>query len=331
MKGIDHLISYPRALLFMVLALLCSLLATPARANCATFSADSSLGTISSLALVGNSQRGAAAGGFVCTGSLQLLSTAFIRVSLVNSDFKLVGSQGGTVPFNVFVDPGYTRALQPGQSAEFGATNLLNLGGTGAGVPLYLTTTPGANVPAGTYTGTVTLRWHWAVCDLGLVGICSWYRSPGVVQPCPLGLVCGTPSNWGEGVLTTVRVTLIVTKACQIVSLPAVDLGRKALVSQFTEVSQTLSVRCTNTEGFTLSFGNGQNYQAPWRQMAFGNNRLRYNIYGTDKSMLTPSRTLDAIGTGLNQGFQVQIQVDPNQKDVPPGTYVDNVVLTLSY
>lgn len=330
MMGIDHLIRYPRALLLLALLLLGSMLARPAQADCATFSADSSLGTVSSLDLVGNAQRGAAAGGFFCTGSLQLLSTAYIQTTLVNSDFKLVGSQGGTVPFSVFTDPGYTRALQPGQSATFGATNLLNLGGTGAGVPLYITTALGANVPAGTYTGTVTLRWHWAVCDLGLIGICTWFRSPGVTQNCPLGL-CGPPSSWGSGVLTTVRITLVVTKACQIVSLPAVDLGRKALVSQFAKVSQTLSVRCTNTEGFTLSFGNGQNYQAPWRQMAFGNHRLRYNIYATDQSLLTPSLILDAIGTGLNQGFQVQVQVDPNQKDVPPGTYVDNVVLTLSY
>ncbi|TLX54417.1 spore coat U domain-containing protein [Stutzerimonas nosocomialis] len=332
MNGIGRLLRHPRTSLSMALLVLCSLLAGPARAACSVYSPDSNLGTISSLDLVNNAQRSSAAGGFYCSGSLQLLSTAYIRVALVSSDFRLTGSQGGSVPFSVFANNGYTQALQPGQTAQFSASSLLNLGGTGAGIPLYLSTALGANVPAGTYTGTVTLRWHWAVCSLGLTGICAWERSPGLVQPCPLGLVCGAPTDWGSGALTTIRVTLVVTKACQFVSLPAVDLGRKALVSQFDKVSQTLSVRCTNTEGFTISFGNGQNYQAPWRQMALGGNRLRYNLYRTaDQSLLTPSQTLDAVGTGLNQGFQVQVLVDPHQRDVPPGTYADNVVVTLSY
>lgn len=330
MKGLDLLFHYPRALLLTAALLVCTLLSAPARADCSVYSPDSSLGTVSSLDLVGSSRRGSAAGGFYCTGSLQLLSTAYIRVALVSSDFRLVGPQGAAVPFNLFADSGYTQALKVGQVAQFSAANLLNLGGIGAGIPLYLSTALGANVPAGTYTGSVTLRWHWAVCDLGLAGICSWHRSPGLLQNCVL--TCTAPTDWGSGMLTTIRVTVVVTKACQIVNLPSVELGRKALVSQFSAVSQALTVRCTNTEGFSLSFGNGQHYQAPWRQMALGANRLRYNIHqAANRSTLTPNQSLDAVGTGLNQGFQVQVVIDPNQKDVPPGTYVDNVIVTLSY
>lgn len=333
MKETYHLLRPFRAAHLMALLVLCTaLLATPAQAECGVINTDSSLGTVSSLSLISAAQNGSAAGGFYCAGLLQLLSTAYVRVSLVTSDFTLTGSQGGSIPFNVFADSGLTQPLLAGQAAQFGAGNLLNLGGLGAGVPLYFSTAPGANVPAGTYTGTVTLRWHWAVCGtLGIGNICTWERSPGLAQTCLLGGICGAPTNWGTGAVTTIRVTLVVTKACQIVNLPAVDMGRKALVSQFTKVSQTLSVRCTNTEGFSISFGNGQNYQAPWRQMALGSNRLRYNIYTSDQSLLSLSQTLDSVGTGLNQGFQVQVQIDPKQNDVPAGTYVDTVVVTLSY
>lgn len=329
MKGTHYFL---RPIWMTMLAFCTLMLANPAQAECGVNSPESSLGTVSSLSLISVAQRGSASGGFYCAGLLQLLSTAYIRVSLVNTDFKLTGSQGGSIPFNVFADSGFTQPLLAGQSAQFGAGNLLNLGGLGAGVPLYFSTAPGANVPAGTYTGTVTLRWHWAVCGtLGIGGICTWERSPGLAQNCLLGGVCGAVTNWGTGVATTIRVTLVVSKACQFVSLPAVDLGRKALVSQFSKVSQTLSVRCTNTEDFSLSFDNGQHYQAPWRQMAVGSNRLRYNIYTTEQSLLTPGQTLNSVGSGLNQGFRVEVQIDPNQKDVPAGTYVDNVVVTLQY
>jgi spore coat protein U-like protein len=330
MKGTDYLLRPMQAARMIAILVFCSVFASTAWAECGVNNPESNLGNVSSLSLIEVPQRGSAAGGFYCTGLLQLLSTAYIRVSLVNSDFRLTGSQGGSIPFSVFADSGFTQPLLAGQLAQFGAGNLLNLGGLGAGVPLYFSTALGANVPAGTYTGTVTLRWHWAVCGaLGIGGICTWERSPGVVQNCLLG--CGAPTNWGTGVVTTIRVTLVVTKACQFVSLPAVDLGRKALVSQFSKASQALSVRCTNTEGFSLSFGNGQHYQAPWRQMARGSHRLRYNIYSTEQTLLTLGQTLDSIGSGFNQGFRIEIQVDPNQNDVPAGTYVDHVVVTLSY
>lgn len=332
MKGTYYLLRPMQAARMVAMLVFCTLFANTARAECGVNSPVSNLGNVSSLSLIEASQRGSAAGGFYCTGLLQLLSTAYVRVTLVNSDFRLTGSQGGSVPFNVFADSGFTQPLIAGQLAQFGAGNLLNLGGVGAGIPLYFSTAAGANVPAGTYTGTVTLRWHWAVCGtLGIGNICTWERSPGLTQPCALGGICGAPSNWGSGSVTTIRVTLVVTKACQFVSLPAVDLGRKALVSQFTRVSQALSVRCTNTEGFSLSFGNGDHYQAPWRQMASGSNRLRYNIYSTGQSLLTPAQTLDSVGSGLNQGFRVEIQIDPSQNDVPAGTYVDSVLVTLSY
>ncbi len=300
---------------------------------CNTTTSDINLGTTSSLTLPTTTSQAAGAGGLTCSGSLQLVTGAYLRVTLLSNTLVLTGDQGGSVPFNLYSDSGYTQAMLAGQTLTLGATNLLAIGGSGISVPLYARTQLGANVPAGTYTGTVSVRWYWAICPSGVLNLCTWDTSPGVVQPTGTACVLNcTPTNWGTGALAQISVKLVVTKACQLSTLAAVDFGAQALVSQFAQRTQTVVVRCTNTEGFTLGFGNGQNYQAPWRQLASGANRLRYNIYRPDGvTVVNTAAAFPAVGTGSSQSFEFKAIIDPTQANVPVGTYIDNVVLTVSY
>lgn len=322
----------PRRWLLLILLLTGSTALQQAVA-CTTTASDINLGTTSSLTLPTTTSQAAGAGGLTCAGSLQLLTGVYLRATLLSNTLVLTGDQGGSVPFTVYSDSGYTQAMLTGQTATLAGANLLAIGGSGISVPLYARTQLGANVPAGTYTGTISVRWYWAICPSGLLNICTWDTSPGVVQPTGLGCVLNcTPTNWGTGELAQISIKLIVTKACQLSTLSAVDFGAQALVSQFAQRTQTVVVRCTNTEGFTLGFGNGQNYQAPWRQLASGNNRLRYNIYRTDgTTIVNTAAPFPAIGTGASQSFDFKAIIDPTQANVPVGTYIDNVVLTVSY
>lgn len=213
---------------------------------------------------------------------------------------------------------------------RLGAINLLAVGSTATAIGLYFRTNPSPNVPAGTYTATVTLRWDWAICTTGALNICAWDRSPGLTQNCVV--ICGSPTNWGTGSLATVTITLVVSKACRIDTLPNVDFGANALISQFSAQQRTFAVTCTNTEGYTLSFDNGQNYQAPWRRLRSGSQYIRYNLYHNASSLIwNAASPLTASGTGNSQTFTYQAILDPGQANAPVGVYTDNVLLIINY
>ncbi|MBH3341747.1 spore coat U domain-containing protein [Pseudomonas mendocina] len=312
--------------------LLCSALASTTAHACNTYGASVNLGTTNSLSLRTNPQFAAAGAGLSCPGVLQLLTAAYVRVTLQNAgSLVLRDGQGNQIPFQVYQDSGYNQALVAGQPQQLGAINLLALGGSSSAIGLYFRTNPGPNVPAGTYTATVTLRWDWAICTIGLINLCNWSRSPGVTQSCPL-LICTAPTNWGTGSLATLTITLVVSKACRIDTLPNVDFGAQALISQFSTQQRTFAVTCTATEGYTLTFDNGQNYQAPWRRLRSGSNYIRYNLYHNASSLIwNPASPLTASGTGNSQTFTYQAILDPGQPNAPVGVYTDNVLLIINY
>ncbi|UCJ18531.1 spore coat protein U domain-containing protein [Pseudomonas sp. MM211] len=315
--------------------LLALLLTLPglAAAECTAPGSTVSLGTTNSLSLITTAPQAAGSGGILCTGSLTLLANNFMRVTLNSA--AVLSRDGRQIPLQVFTNSGYTNALQPGQPVTLNGATLLNLGGSGATVPLYFRTATGANVPAGTYTATLSLTWQYAVCTgLSALGICTnWSRSPGVPLPTCVVLVCNPPASWGTGSPVTVTVSLVVTKACVISNSELVmDFGTQALVSQFAPVTRNISVTCTNTEGYTVGFDNGQNYQAPWRRMASGSNRLNYNLYFPNTTTVwTTSQTQPMVGNGLQQSVPFLGIIDPNQANVPVGTYTDNVTVIIMY
>lgn len=316
----------------LLLALL-SIVPGLAVANCTAPGATVSLGTTNSLSLITTAQQAAGSGGISCTGSLTLLANNFTRVTLNTT--PVLTRDGRQIPLQVFTNSGYSNALQPGQPVILNGATLLSLGGSGATVPLYFRTATGANVPAGTYTATLSLTWQYAVCTgLGVAGICStWSLSPGTSTPGCTLLACNQPSTWGAGSPVTVTVNLVVTKACVISSSELVmDFGTQALVSQFAPVTRSVGVTCTNTEGYTVGFDNGQNYQAPWRRMVSGSSFLGYNLYFPNTTTVwTASQTLPMVGTGQLQSIPFQGVINPAQANVPAGTYTDNVTVIIQY
>ncbi|UQY33078.1 spore coat protein U domain-containing protein [Pseudomonas fulva] len=323
-------LNHARATLILLALLLAPALAT---ANCTAPGSTVSLGSTNSLSLITTAPQAAGSGGISCTGSLTLLANNFTRVTLNTT--PVLARDGRQIPLQVFTNTGYTNALQPGQPVILNAATLLALGGSGASVPLYFRTATGANVPAGTYTATLSLTWQYAVCTgVSAVGVCTgWSRSPGTSLPnCNL-LNCSQPSTWGAGSTVTVTVNLVVSKACVISSSELLmDFGTQALVSQFAPVTRSVGVTCTNTEGYTVGFDNGQNYQAPWRRMVSGSSFLGYNLYFPDTSTVwTSSQTLPMVGTGLLQSIPFQGIINPAQGNVPAGTYTDNVTVIIQY
>ncbi len=320
-----------RPLRCLLLGLILLLSGQVALAACAISNPVVSLGTTSSLSLRTQAQQAAGSGGLQCDGILAALTAAYVRVTLTSGSLQLQ-SGGQQIPFHIYSDSGYSQALQATQPQELSNITLVGIGGSASAIPLYFRTDLGANVEAGTYTATVTLNWQWAICTVGALNLCVWERSPGLTQNCPL-LVCGAPTNWGTGVTATINLTLVVSKACQIGSTPDVDFGSQALVSQFSVISQSVSVTCTNSEGYRVGFDNGQHYQAPWRRMLNGGSYLRYNIYHPNTTTIwdNTGETEAAIGTGNPQSFVFQAIIDSTQGNVPVGTYLDNVTLIISY
>ena len=318
--------------LILTLLLGATLASVPAYA-CNTYTGGAvNLGNANSLTLRTVPQQASAGAGLSCPGALQALAGAYIRVTLQNAgSLVLQDGQGNQIPFQVYQDAGYSQALVSGQPQQLSAINLLALGGSSTAIGLFFRTDPGPNVPAGTYTATVTLRWDWAICTVGALNACAWNRSPGLTQNCVV--VCGAPTNWGTGSLATVTITLVVSKACRIDTLPNVDFGANAMISQFSAQQRTFSVTCTHTEGYTLSFDNGQNYLAPWRRLNNGAGQfIRYNLYYSSSSLIwNVASPLTASGTGNSQSFNYQAILDPTQSNAPVGVYTDNVLLIISY
>lgn len=289
-----------------------------------------SLGSVSSLMLISANQGNTGGAGLSCNGILTILTASYIRVTLQTSPLVLSDGLGNSIPFQVQNQSNGT-VLQPNVALDISSATLLGLLGSATGIPLYFHVPLGSNVPAGTYTATVALNWQYAICETGVLSLCGWQRSTGLTQNCPLGL-CGAPVSWGSGSVATIQLTLVVNKACIINSTPLVNLGDRALVSQFSTVTTTIGVTCTNTEGYTIGFDNGGSYQAPWRRLASGTNRMNYNLYFPGTSTIwTTTQTQSAAGTGLQQNFQFDTTIDPTQANVPEGEYLDNVTLIINY
>jgi len=306
--------------------------------SCSTSTSNGNLGTTSSFSLQSTPSRAQVGGGLSCAGLATLLATSYIRATLT-AQTSLTGTGGAagfSVPFTVYTDSGYTSAMSIGQFANLNNAPFLGLGSSSASIPLYLGTNLGANVPAGTYNGSVTINWQYAVCVTGVGPACVWARSPGLTQTCILGLACSAPTDWGSGSPTQIMVTLVVTKSCLIDNAPNVDFGTQAFVANFSAVTQNVTVHCTITEGYTLAFDMGDHPAAPWRQLQSGSNVIRYNIYYPGTTTVWNTANPQAL-TGLGgapvagQAIGYQAVIDPGQTSPPAGTYTDNVRVIVSY
>ncbi len=320
---------------------------TPASAQtygtCTVSPATMNLGSISSYAAVSESAAGSGATGLACTTLLTLAAPSYIKVKVDNSSFLLTGPGGQTLSFTLSSSPGGT-PLGVGSEADFSTTALLSLfSGPNNSIPLYIATSTKSGLAAGTYTGTLTLRWYFSVCIAGALTVClSDSRSPGLTRNAITSVLTG----WGTGVPVTVSITLNVTRDCQITA-PGLSFGTAPLVGSFNPVTRTISIRCTRDTPYTVGLGDGMNFSGV-RRMRQGStsNYLRYEIYrgnsaGTGRwgSALSGERRSSATAdsypgiydSSTLQGYSYSAIIDPAQITPPPGTYTDTVVIDVAF
>ncbi|GGB28507.1 lipoprotein [Sphingomonas metalli] len=312
-----------RALLLLALCLL----AQPARAACTLASAvTNDFGSRTSYDVrtaTGGSQ--ALPTQLSCNGSiLGVFSADYMKATATSTNaFRLRSASGDTIGYRLSADSAGSYAFTQGGTINYmdsAFVSLLGILNPGYIVPpMYAALSELPNLPAGTYTDTVTMNWSWAVCRLlGVGGIC-------VLQ------------ETGSGT-TTITVTLTVSRDCRI-SAPAIAFGTAPLASQFASVTQAVAVDCTKGTAYTIAFTAGANSATarPWRQMKSGTNLLRYNIYRPDGvTIWDESNPLAAAqpGTGATTPAQMQTyvaKVDPGQTTPAAGSYTDTVSVVIGF
>jgi len=268
-------------------------------------------------------------GGLTCTGSvLNVLGTGYARATMTSlNGFVLKSASGGSIPFQVAADQNFTYPFTQGSTTDYYNTTLLSLlnilNPNSFTPPLYAKLTAAPNIPAGTYTDTLTVQWSWRVCNgVNVAGLlCVLYET-------------GTAT-------ATINVTLVVSADCRI-SAPNVSFGTAPLASQFQAVNQAVLVDCSQGSTYKVSFSSGGNGSSrPWRTMSDGaGHTMQYNIYRTDGTTIwdetnpLQSTVNGGVGSGSTTPNQMQsyvAKVNPSQTTPPAGTYTDTVNVIISF
>lgn len=308
-----------------VLLLLCSW-SSSVLADCTASSSSTSFGSISSFSVASTSQVVTSGTGFSCSGSLlSLLSTNTVTATVTSSANasgttpRMYNSTSGSyVPYTICGDSACSTTYSVGGSKTWSSTTLLGLLGlfnaSDGSLPLYMKTTSGVNVPAGTYTDTLTLNWNYSICFVGLLGLCVYTTGTGT---------------------STITLTLIVTNDCAIDSAPDVAFGSAALPSSFSSVSSLLGIRCTLNAAYSVNLTSSNATSGDWRQMSAtttsGTSLLQYQLYQSDGTAWTASQNLSKTGSGATQSINYTAKINPDQTNQPAGSYSDTVTVTISY
>lgn len=298
----------------------------PAALACTTTETGGALGTVTSFRVNnGAAITGSANFSFNCVGAvLSVLGTPSVTATLQPSVTGLTLKNGvNAIPYQIYSNAGMSTPYSGGLVAvNLNGANLLTVLGSGGGsnVPIYIVTTPGANIPAGTYTDTLQVTWTYAnICEgiLGLGGICVGFPNNGTVT-------------------RSVVVTLTVTNDCTITA-PPVNFGSAPLVSGFPTVSQNISLLCSKNMTYTVGLSPGNHFASGRRQMASGSNRLAYDIYKADSTVWGSSvATSRANGPAPSDGSTVQTipytaRIYQDQATPAAAVYTDSVVVDVSF
>lgn len=272
--------------------------------------------------------------------AISLITTSYLKLRVETSTFVLTGPSGQTIPFVMSGSAGGA-AIGAGTEFDFSGFDLLNLfSGPGGAVPVYFRTTPATGLAAGSYTGSVSLRWYFSVCTLGAVACLAYSNSPGATRN-----IFGVLSNWGSGVPVTINVSLTVENDC-IITAPDLAFGAAPLAVTFNPVTRTISIRCSAGAAYTVGLDNGANASGSKRRMRRGatSDYLTYEIYrdtittdrwgnvGAERRSSTSADSNPGIYNGSTlQGFSYRAAIDPAQPTPPAGTYTDTIILDVTF
>lgn len=221
--------------------------------------------------------------------------------------------------YKLYSDAKGTVNLPFGQQVNLpqGGLSFLGVGGSvGGSVQLFLETQAGAVPIAATYTDTITLKWEWGYCSLGMLGLCA-------------------PFAWHSGTaITTVNVSIDVRKSCAFNGATAtLNFGAQPLVSMFKPATANLGIYCTSLAPYKLYIGDGENAANGMRRMKGpGNNYIEYQLYrpGTD-TVIVAGAPLSGTGQGIMQTVAIEGRINTRQADVPVGDYIDRPIMVIEY
>lgn len=309
------------------------LLSSPAQAACTTSAGTVNLGTVSSFAVAATAQNASGSTGFACTGSLLSLVSTNTITATVSSVTNSQGNQprlysaatGEYIPYMICKDSGCGATYPVGSQINWSSTTFVGILGlfnaSDGTLPVYVRTTPGAQVAAGTYTGTINLAWNWRLCALGAFGLCLYDEGTAV---------------------STVTVTMIVTNDC-LIDAPTLDFGSAAFAGSFDAVTRTIAIRCSKGAAYSVGISNGMHYLGN-RRLALGSAFLDYELYFPENSTARwgpagAERRSSAVATGnaglynglAGQTYTYRAQILPGQPTPAPGTYTDTLIVDVQF
>lgn len=312
----------------------------PAAAEaCTTTTANIDLGDHPSYHLATNAQAGSGSAGLQCDIFLAALTAHYVGFQIDASTFRLTGPGGGQIAYTASLTPNGA-ALTAGNFQNLSSLSIVSLfSGTSNSIPLYIRTAPTTALRAGTYSGTIDLRWHYSVCSLGVAVCLSYSASPGFVRPIPLV----TPINWGSGTPVRINIELRVENDC-VIAAPDLDFGTAPLAGAFNPVTRTILIRCSAGAAYSVGLDDGSHATGGVRRMQNGSSYLAYDIYkgaaspdrwgaaGTARrsstSADTGAGTHDSVTT---QGFTYRAAILPGQITPPPGVYSDTIRIDIAF
>ncbi|WP_437217278.1 Csu type fimbrial protein [Pectobacterium sp. LFLA-215] len=296
-------------------------------AACTTPPSNTTLGPYGSsvVGVNGTPQVVASGSGFRCTGSLLSLASTNTIIATIQSDSNPSGTtmqmRRGTstdyVPYNLCMDSGCGTRYNIGSTYTWTRTTFLGILGlfnsTDGTMPVYIRTSIGNNVAAGTYTDTVTIKWDYRLCSLGLLGACVYEE--------------GTTTS-------TLNITMNITNDCQITSAPNISFGTAAFPADFAAVSNSLGVRCTLLGAYTVKLVSTHPDDANWRRMTATVSGtpyyLQYQLYRTGNIAWTETNDYSGTGTGITQNIPYTARINASQASKPEGAYKDTVTINVT-
>lgn len=297
-----------------------------AQAACSASSSTTSFGSINSFTVASTAQTVTSGSGFTCTGSLLSLASTNTVTATIASTSNASGSTprlyslstGTYLPYSICSSSSCSSTYNVGSSITWRETFLVGLLGlfnaSDGSLPIYIRTSTGSNLPAGTYTDTITLNWNYSICFVGVLGVCVY--------------TTGTATS-------TVTVTLIVTNYCYIDSAPDVNFGTAALPGDFSSVNSSISVRCTRNAGYTVNLSSSNAISGDWRQMSASLNGstyyLQYQLARSGGTIWSNTNNYSNTGTGDSQSIPYTATVNASQNTLPAGNYSDTVTVTVTY
>ncbi|MEE3662719.1 spore coat protein U domain-containing protein [Brenneria sp. g21c3] len=297
-------------------------------ASCAAPASSTELGSYASSVVGpdGTPQIITSGSGFSCSGSaLSLISTNTITATITGDTnasgdgMRLKGGAGGNdaIVYDLCIDAGCETRYGIGSSYTWKQTTFLGVLGlfnaSDGTLPIYVRTSVGNNVPAGTYTDTVTIQWDYNLCALGALGLCIY----------------------DSGTLTsTLNLSMTITNDCQISSAPDVSFGSAAFPADFPTVSNSLGVNCTNLGAYTVKLTSSHPDDANWRRMTNtadgAEYYLQYQLYHADNTAWSENTDYAGTGTGVTQRIPYTARINGSQANQPAGTYSDTVTVAVT-